>query len=147
MSRRREQLSPPRKSANPEESAYMRAIEKQKQERETVLKMKAIKRKLEVEKKKRDGDKDSPEKREPSMEPQGGPKKPLLATPVLNAVIMKPKLKGILMNHIYNKASLTESDFAVIKKEEQSRKISLIATKVEQPLVSKVKTTFIYTQI
>jgi len=96
MSRRREQLSPPRKAANPEESAYMRAIEKQKQERETVLKMKAIKRKLEVEKKKRDGDKDSPEKKEPGVGTSTeSPKKPLLATPVLNAVNMKPKIKGI----------------------------------------------------
>jgi hypothetical protein len=95
LSRRRDLSPPPRKPANPEETAYLRAIEKQKQERETVLKMKAIKRKLEVEKKKREGDKqDSPEKKEPtspgtSLETHSSPKKSLMS-----AVILKPKIKG-----------------------------------------------------
>lgn len=145
MSRRREQLSPPRKASNPEESAYMRAIEKQKQERETVLKMKAIKRKLEVEKKKRDGDKDSPEKKEgptvgTSKEPPLLPKKPLLATPMLNTVMMKPKIKGtVIFNYKPPEFILTKCVIvAVIKKEDQLRKISLIS-QGDQPLVSKVK--------
>jgi len=104
-SRRKEGSPPPRKPSNPEESAYLRAIEKQKQERETVLKMKAIKRKLEAEKKKREGDKqDSPEKKEvaapnsaagPSNDQLSSPKKPLLSNPVpLNTLVLKPKIKG-----------------------------------------------------
>ncbi|CAB3372462.1 Hypothetical predicted protein [Cloeon dipterum] len=127
LMRKRESTPPPRKASNPEEAAYLRAIEKQKQERETVLKMKAIKRKLEIEKKKRDGDKPevaSPEKVAP------GPSKepPQKVSPVAEAqptkILLKPKIK-------------------VIKKmegQEPTRKISLVTSNptVDEPLVSRV---------
>ncbi|XP_059470829.1 uncharacterized protein LOC132193900 [Neocloeon triangulifer] len=134
--RKRESSPPPRKPANPEETAYLQAIEKQKQERETVLKMKAIKRKLEIEKKKRDGDNvvASPEKKSPAVPSSaaaGPSREPTKVNifPQDNAneaakVILKPKIKVI--------KKVDRDDLPV-------RKISLVTRNpaIDEPLVSR----------